>query len=108
MANTITYTSGIIHIVPDGATIYDSSSAFPNGLRITGILFYPSAANDILEVRDGGASGTVIAKLNSVSGDVVKDYITTGLTYKPYIAVPAGGGNVWNTAANVRIIFEYE
>jgi len=108
MANTITYAPGKIHIVPDGATAYDITSVFTNGVRLTGILFYPSAANDVLEVRDGSATGTVITKLNSTTGGVVKEYIQTGLTYKPYIKAPAAGENVWDTAANVRIIFEYD
>ena len=108
MANTITYAPGKIHVVFDGATIYNSTSVFPDGLRITGILFYPSAANDILEVRDGAAAATVISKLISASGGVVKEYFINGQTYKPYIAVPAAGENVWGTAANIRVIFEYD
>jgi len=108
MANTITYAPGRIHIVFDGSTIYDSTSAFPDGLRITGILFYPSASGDILEVRNGAAAATVISKLSSASGGVVKEYFINGQTYKPYIAVPAVGGNAWSVAANIRVIFEYE
>ena len=108
MANTITYAPGKIHIVFDGATAYDLTTAFPDGLRITGILFYPSAANDILEVRNGSATGTVISKLISTSGGTVKEYFTNGQTYKPYIKVPAGGENVWTTPANIRVVFEYD
>jgi hypothetical protein len=108
MANTITYAPGKIHIVFDGATAYNSASVFSNGLRITGILFYPSAANDILEVRDGSATGTVISKLISASGGVVKEYFINGQTYKPYIKAPAAGENVWTTAASIRVIFEYD
>lgn len=108
MANTITYAPGKIHVVPDGSTIYDSTSEFPNGLRLTGIIFYPSAVGDILEVRNGSATGTVISKLNSAGGGVLKEYIINGQTYKPYVKVPAAGENVWTTPASIRIIFEYE
>jgi len=108
MANTITYTPGRIHIVPDGATVYDITSVFPDGVRVTGILFYPSAVGDVLEVRDGSATGTVISKLISVGGGVAKDYFLNRMTYKPYIKVPEAGENVWTTAASIRIIFEYD
>lgn len=108
MANTITYANGKIHIVPDGSTVYDITSVFSNGVRLTGITFYPSAVNDVLEVRDGSATGTVICKLISVAGGVIKEYINSGMTYKPYIKVPAAGENVWTTPASVRIIFEYD
>jgi len=108
MANTITYAPGKIHIVPDGATAYDSSTVFLHGLRLTGILFHPSAANDVLEVRNGSATGTVISKMISTTGGTLKEAITSGMTYKPYIKVPAGGENVWGVAASVRIVFEYD
>lgn len=108
MANTITYAPGKIHIVPDGATAYDITSVYPNGVRLTGITFYPSAVNDVLEVRDGSATGTVICKLISVTGGVLKEYITNGMTYKPYIKIPGAGENVWTTPASIRIMFEFE
>lgn len=108
MANTITYTPGRIHIVFDGATAYDLSAAFPNGVRLIGVLFYPSTAGDILEVREGSATGAVITKLNSMSGDVIKEGIFTGQMYKPYIKAPAAGENVWATPADIRVILEYE
>jgi len=108
MANTITYAPGKIHIVPDGATVYDSSTVFLHGIRLTGILFYPSAANDVLEVREGSATGTVISKMFSTTGGTLKEAISSGMTYKPYIKAAAGGENVWTTPASVRIIFEYD
>ncbi len=107
MANTITYAPGKIHIVFDGATAYDITTKFADGVRLTGILFYPSAANDILEVREGSATGTVISKLISVTGNTLKEPIMNGHFYKPYIKAPAAGENVWNTAANIRVVFEY-
>lgn len=107
MANTVTYAPGKIHIVPDGATVYDSSLTFPNGLRVSSIFFYPSAANDVLEVRHGSATGTVLTKLKAESGQVMEDHFTSYKKCKPYIKVPAAGENVWTTAASVRIIIEY-
>ena len=57
MANTITYGPGIINIVPDGITDYDSKTDFPGGLKVVGIKFFASASTDILALRDGKAAG---------------------------------------------------
>jgi hypothetical protein len=107
MANTVTYGPGKITIVPDGATVFDSSLLFPNGLRVGSIMFVPSAVNDVLEVRHGSATGTVMCRMISVSGDVLEDHFSALKKWKPYIKAAGVGENVWGTPANVKIMIEY-
>ena len=104
MGNTVTYGPGVINIVTDGATDYDSTSAFPHGLRICEVIFYPSAANDVLKVRHGTATGTIISVLKTITGDVLKDYVTTGVPWKPYITAT---DLTLGTPANAVIILRY-
>jgi hypothetical protein len=58
---------------------------FPDGLQLNAIKFYASAANDVLVVRNGSATGAVISKLKSVTGDTLKEWIDSKCLYKPYI-----------------------
>lgn len=62
MANTVVSGAGAITVVFDGSTAWDSATSFPAGLRVKSIQFVPAATDNVLTVRDGAASGVVLAK----------------------------------------------
>ena len=65
----ITNESGsFITIVPDGSSDWDSQVNYPNGLRVRSILFYPSAPDDIICLKDGSDAGPTILKAKDVEG----------------------------------------
>ncbi len=59
MANTITFSSTMITIIPDGSTDFAITTYFPNGLRLKGVGFI-GTAGDILKLRDKLITGTFI------------------------------------------------
>ena len=101
MALTVTHAPGMTTITAhDGATAFDIKTYFPNGVELTGIKFYPSAAGDILVVRDGSATGAIISKFTGEG----KDVFSKPTTRFPYLKA---ADQTFNTAANVVIMFEY-
>ncbi len=68
MADTITISSGVIQIIPNAAGIsnFDITTYYPNGIRLTGINFLGSAANDVFKLRDKNSAGVfLISKLGN-------------------------------------------
>lgn len=103
MANTVTYTGNEITIIPDGATDWDSTTYFPAGVRLRGIKFYPSAANDVLSIDNGAAAGPVITKIKDITGGGAKDTFPGGFDCKPFLDA---SDCTFSVAANVIIILE--
>jgi len=68
MALTISKNGNFINVTFDGATAWDVTSGsgltqdVPNGLNIRSIQMIPAAQNDVLTVRLGSATGTIIFK----------------------------------------------
>jgi len=99
MAATIEHGHGFFRLILDSVDFNFTSTAvtagdnmgalvkdlYPNGLALTAIKFYPSAVNDILEVRDKSLTGTVITYMKAVTGDVLKDLFVGDKLYKPFI-----------------------
>ena len=95
-------TSGLFtQITPDGSSDWDSASAFPDGMRVKSVLFYPSAANDVICIREGGATGPVIFQAKDVEGrGLLLDF--QGNLIHPYLDQ---SGCTFDTPANVVITF---
>ena len=68
MAVTENTANFFTEITPDGSSDWDCSESFPNGMRVWYILFYPSAANDVICLREGGKTGPRFFKAKDVDG----------------------------------------
>jgi len=68
MALTIAGSKGFINVTFDGGTAWDVTSGsgltndLPNWVRVRSIQIIPAATNDVVTVRDGGATGIIIYK----------------------------------------------
>ena len=103
-ANTVTRNNLFIEIVPDGTTDWDSSVAYPGGLVLEYIAFSPSAATDILKIREGAVGGpgmTPVVRANS-NLDASIIYTGGGLVH-PYLKA---ADCTFTTPASVRILFK--
>jgi hypothetical protein len=72
MANTVIKAGQITTVVFDGITEFDLAreiGAASTGVRLKKLVFYPNAPGDEFTVRDGGAGGPVIAKMQDSVGD---------------------------------------
>ena len=108
MANIIEYGRRTITITPDGVNDFDlaNETGFVNGIRLSAITFFPSAANDILAVRDKLVTGPMIYKFKDVVGGGIHQPIQgPSMKTKPYIKA---ADQTFGTASTVRIIFEYD
>ena len=57
-----------ITVIPDGSSDWNSKDTWPNGLRVWYILFWPSAANDVICICEDGDSNIPILKAKDVDG----------------------------------------
>lgn len=94
------------HAVLDGSTAFTltAQTKVPTTVLLESIVFKPSAANDKIQVRDGGASGAIIwpGNLDTVGGGQVIYY--NGLPFKPYIV---GTECTLGTPANAVVTFTW-
>ena len=100
MSNTVTYAPGIINIVPDGTTDYDTKDFFPGGLKLIGVKFYTTTTTDIFSLSDGSAGGAIISQFTGTG----KDVIPMGRWCFPYFDA---SDCTFASAAAVKIILEY-
>ena len=99
-------TVGIVTAVPaDTSTAYNMGTSFPNGVYLTSIQFVPSQAADVLVVRNGSATGPIIAKFYSVDGGPQVKYFGGKRVFRPYILNT--DNTIGGTATNAMVIFEY-
>ena len=70
MSNTVTHSPGLISVVPDGTTDFDSTTLFPNGLRVKAVHFQGSVGADYIKVRNRLITGAFIIP-NMVSEEKV-------------------------------------
>lgn len=101
-ANTVTVSGLIIEIVPDGVTDWDSKGLFPGGMVVDYLIFYPSAANDIIKLREGLATGPAIIKAKDIPGGGLILSPQGGVLH-PYLK---GSDCTLNTPANASIIIK--
>ena len=100
-ANTTIRSGNFIEIILDGSTDWDiTTTVAANGVALKSIAFYPSAANDVLVVRDGSATGTRIFSGKDVGGGGIIVYYD-GIMAKPYIKASSC---TLGTPANARVI----
>ena len=100
MAILIVDSSNIIEISLDGLTDFDITTDLidlglarnaPQGITITKIVFVPSAADDVVIVRDGENGPRIFTAVTLGTYDILKDDFRTtdernkGKKYKPYI-----------------------
>lgn len=57
MALTITKGRNTINVVFDGATAWDSTTDYPDGLSVESLEFKPAATDNVMTVREGSATG---------------------------------------------------
>lgn len=108
-ANTVTQGRDFIQVVPDGSTNFNLGDYWANGCYLISIEFSPSAANDILVVRDSSATGVVLTKMTDVLGGGMVKYfygpqenpVTQGRISQPFINA---ADCTFGTAANATII----
>jgi hypothetical protein len=105
MANTTTLTGSTVTITLDGSTnwVWSSELPFPDGVRLKWILFHPSAANDVLVIREASTSGAEIfrVKCSADTDDRVLYY--KGAFLRPVIKA---ADCTLGTAANARVTME--
>ena len=104
MAVTENTLNNFTQITPDGSLDWDSQVSFPKGMRVFYILFYPSAANDIICIKEGSDTGPIIFQAKDVDGRGLLINLRGNLTY-PYLDQSAC---TFGTAANVVITFYQE
>lgn len=103
MADNIVNVDGlIIEIVPDGATDWDSRDLFPGGIVMDYVIFYPSAANDIIKLRERSATGPGIIKGKDILGGGLIISPQGGVLH-PYLKAT---DCTINTPANASIIIK--
>lgn len=90
-----------ITIIPDDSSNWDSQDNFPNGLRVWSILFFPSAANDKICLKDEGEAGPTIFKAVDVEGRGLLIRLPANVI-KPFLDFSEC---TFGTPANVRITF---
>ena len=106
MPNTVTETpsAGAITLTYAGnGADWDSRTNFPGGLKVKSIKFWPSAATDILTVRNGSATGPIIGHVEDLSGTGVEDigFGGAGEWCFPYIKI---SDQTFGTPANASVI----
>jgi len=72
MALTTVTGKHTINITFDGSTLWDSGTAYPDGLVIESMEFVPAATADILTVRETDASG--VAYFNATGANAYDNY----------------------------------
>ena len=83
MAITYVRDNGFTQVIFDTSSDWDSKLDFPDGFRAAFIMFFPSAANDVIGIREGSATGPLI-KAKDVDGRGIRfDYY--GNLIHPYI-----------------------
>ena len=99
-ANSVDYDDNFISIVLDGTTDWDSTVAFPLGIRVAAVEFYPSTANDVVVIRNKTATGVVVFKAKSIDGGALALPFSKA-RWKPYIKA---SDQTQGTPANALII----
>jgi len=86
-----------LSVLLDGSTPFDITTSpeapLVNGITLDSIQFFPGAVNDVLIVRDGGATAVHKWKVKDTTGGGVHREFRPKKTY-PYIAAaegPSGG-----------------
>lgn len=88
-------------VVPDGTHDWDSKVSFPNGMKVYYILFYPSAANDVICIKEGSDTGPIIFQCKAVNGVGLWIKLPANLIH-PYLDQSAC---TFSTPANVVLTF---
>lgn len=111
MANTTTHFPGGMHIVLDGSTdwsyVTDGGFNADIGIKLASIQFNPSAANDILIIRNKiAATGTIIFNSGPAGGTApIYDPMDPPQWQFPIIDAT---DLTLDTAANASVIIRYE
>jgi len=102
-ASVETVSGGIITITfTDSGANYDSTVHFPGGLKVKSIKFYPSAANDILAIRNGTSTAPIITKMKDTTGGGSVDMsFGEGVWMKPFLLLT---DCTFNTPGNVVVM----
>lgn len=107
MAITTTVDDKVISITYADTTDLDwdyTDAAFTAALHVRAILWYPTAANDILIITEGSNSGAAIVHWNAVTQykEIFISFGSPGIRLKPYIDY---GNCTFAGAATQKITF---
>ena len=103
MANTVTISGSIVTITNDGTLAdFNMATYFPGGVKLNGIKAFGSG-NDIVQVREGGATGAIMCKMKDNGGFGMADKQFGGIISKPYIKASECSST---TMSALIIIFE--
>jgi hypothetical protein len=74
MANTVTESWGkrTLELIYEGN---GDDFTCSREIRVKSVFFYPSAAADILHVREGSLTGATIFKVTSIAGETIPSYL---------------------------------
>ncbi len=95
------YENSFLMLTPDGVNDWDCKTNYPHGLKVWSVLFYSSAANDVLCIKEGGDTGPIVFKAKDVDGSGLLSYLA-GNNIFPYID---GSECKFGITSNVRITF---
>lgn len=106
MANVVTIGPSTVTITNTDGTWanFDMKDYFPGRMKLNAIKFYPTTTNDIIQVRDGSATGPIISCMKDVSGTGVADKFY-GVWCSPYVVISEC--TLAGTKTVARMIFEY-
>jgi hypothetical protein len=99
--HVITGASSAAHGIPN-----EVKYAFPDGIRLSAVDFYPSVSNDTLIIRERAATGSIIYERKDVGGGGI--HKATGgrsLKVKPFILYTE---QVFSTPSGAKIILEFD
>jgi hypothetical protein len=87
MANTVSKSGQVITAVFDGAADLDLSAFLGSApsLRLRKLMFYPAAAGNTFIVREGAATGPIIAQIKDTTGGGRDMDFYSGFFCKPYV-----------------------
>lgn len=108
MANTTLHGNGIVQITGlDADWRWDDDGGFDSiqGLKVQSIQFNPSAANDVMIVRDGGIDAAPLLDSNPTgTAPVEQTFENGGKWCKPVIDI---SDCTFSNAANAKVIIYY-
>ncbi len=111
MANTTTHAPGLIHIKLDGSTdwsyVTDGGFNADIGIKVTSVQFNPSAANDVMVIRDKTvATGTITHNFGPAGGTApIYDPVDPPRWERPVIDAT---DLTLDTAANASVLISYQ
>jgi len=101
VVETSDISNNFLMLTPDGSSDWDCATNHSKGLRVWSILFYPSAANDVICLKADNDLGPIIFKAKDVDGRGLLINLPGNIIF-PYLDQSEC---TFSNAANARISF---